>query len=371
MKVPFLDLSRYHSSIKPQLMQTFEECLDNSDFVLGKHVDRFEENFSSFEKGKYGIGVNSGADALFLVQKALGIGRGDEVITVNNTFNATVDSIVRTGATPKIVDAASADLLIDSEQLSKTVTKKTKAIIPVHLYGTPANLDAIQEFCDEKNLYLIQDSAQAHGAKFKGKSLGQYGIVSCYSFYPGKNLGSLGEGGMVVTDNEEIMQKIKILRNTGQKEKYFHEYPGFNSRLHEIQAAFLDIKLKDLDKNNALRNEKVKLYQELMGDESFFQTVSQDVYSSFHLLVLQAKKRDKVIEVLKKNGIGFGIHYPVTINRSNAYRDYDFSKQKFPISEQAAENVISLPIFAELSNDEISYVCNTLKENKAEFLHYT
>lgn len=371
MKVPFLDLSRYHSSIKPSLMNAFEECLDTSDFVLGKHVERFEQNFSSYEKGKYGIAVNSGADALFLAQKALGIGPGDEVITVNNTFNATVDSIIRTGATPKIVDAASSDLLMDPEQVSKAVTKKTKAIIPVHLYGTPVNLDALQEICDDKNLYLIQDSAQAHGAKFKGKSLGQYGTVSCYSFYPGKNLGSLGEGGMVVTENEEVMQKVKIFRNTGQKEKYFHEYPGFNSRMHEIQAAFLDIKLKDLAKNNTLRNQKVKYYKELMGDESLFQTVSQDKYSSFHLLVLQAQNRDKTIDVLKKNSIGYGIHYPVPINMSNAYRAFDFSKQKFPVSEKAARNVISLPIFAELTNEEISYVCNVLKENKVEFLSYS
>ena len=371
MKVPFLDLSRYHSSIKPQLLNAFEECVDNSNFVSGNKVKQFEENFSTFEKGKYGIGVSTGADALFLVQKALGIGSGDEVITVNNTFNATVDSIIRTGANPKVVDVSISDFLMDVDQLSKAVNDKTKAIIPVHLYGKPARLDYLEEFCSDHDLYLIQDSAQAHGAKYNNKSLGEFGEASCYSFYPGKNLGALGEGGMIVTDNDELMDKLNILRNACQKEKYFHEYPGFNARMHEIQGAFLNIKLKDLEKNNALRNSKVKLYKELMGNDSLFQLMPQGVYSSYHLLVLQAKNRSALIDILKENSIGFGIHYPVPINKANAYCNFEISKQCFPISEVAAKNVISLPIFAELTDTEISFVCEVLKNYKLEFLPYS
>ena len=369
-KVPFLDLNRYHQTIKPQILQTFEECLDQSSFVLGNHVADFEKHYASFEQSKYGIGVASGADALYLVQLALGIGSGDEVITVNNTFNATVDSIAKTGATPVLVDARLDDLLIDIDQIQAKITNRTKAIIPVNLYGKPAQLDAVQEICQQNNLYFIQDAAQSHGAKFKGNGLGNYGDAACISFYPGKNLGSMGEGGMVLTNNSELMDKIKVLRNAGQIEKYKHEYVGHNSRLQEVQAAILDIKLKDLANQNSNRKTNVKIYKEFINNDNLFQKVSKSEDSSYHLLVFKTKNRDKLMEQLKNKNIGFGIHYPVPINKANAYKNLPFFKESFPVSESVSQQIISFPMFPDLTREEIEYTCKVFNDNKNDFIPY-
>lgn len=364
--IPLVDLKRQHQALKKEILQTLEKALENSQFILGKEVEKFEDEFAKFCGCKYAIGVNSGTDALTLSLKALNIKEGDEVITVPNTFVATVDAITRNGAKPVFVDVDERSFLLDISQLEKAITPKTKAIIPVHLYGQPCNMDEILEIAEKYNLYVIEDACQAHGAEYKGKRVGGFSILSCFSFYPAKNLGALGDGGIIVTNNEELVEKLKMLRNYGQKEKYFHEFTGFNSRLDEIQAAILRIKLKYLEKWIEQRRKNAKLYnEELEGTEKILTPIElperKHVYHLYVIRVLD-RKRDMLREFLVNNKIYPGIHYPIPIHLTNAYRYLGYEKGSFPVTEKLSNEILSLPMFPELREEEIVYICEKIKE---------
>ena len=370
--IPFVDLKRIHKPILKDLMRVTQEIIESSQFVMGDSLKSFEERFSSYIGTKYGVGVASGADALFLALKAIGVKRGDEVITVNNTFNATVDAILRAGAIPRIVDVKYNDLLMNVDLVEKAITEKTKAIIPVHLYGNPVQMDLLMEIRDnfDGNIKIIQDAAQAHGATYHNKPLGFFGDILCYSFYPAKNLGALGEGGYVASDDPEISKKVKILRNCGQTKKYFHTKVGFNSRLENLQAAYLLIKLEKLEEWNHSRRKSAFSYYDAMKKLENIQTLqeAENGKSVFHLFVIRVKQRKKLIEIFQRNGIQFGIHYPIPINKAEAYKEFNFSKESFIVSQQAAKEIISLPMFPYMRNDEIARVIGALEEYNRNFM---
>jgi len=363
--VPFVDLKRIHEPIVKDLMRVTQEIIKSSQFVMGESLKKFEERFSSYVGSRYGVGVASGADALFLALKAIGIKQGDEVITVNNTFNATVDAILRAGAIPRIVDVKKNDLLMNVDLIEKAITEKTKAIIPVHLYGNPVQMDFLMKMRDKNdgNIKIIQDAAQAHGATYHNKPLGFFGDILCYSFYPPKNLGALGEGGFVASDDPEICTEIKILRNCGQIKKYFHTKVGFNSRLENLQAAYLLIKLEKLEEWNQSRRKSAFRYYECIEKLENIQMLQEDEKgkSVFHLFVIRLKQREKLIEIFQRKRIQFGIHYPIPINKAEAYKEYKFSKESFDVSERAAEEILSLPMFPYMRNDEIERVVEALE----------
>lgn len=364
--IALVDLRRQHECIKDRILQKIEELIDKSQFILGEEVQKFEDEFARFCGCKYAVGVNSGTDALTLSLKALDIKEGDEVITVPNTFVATVDAITRNGARPVFVDVDEKSFLLDTSKLEKVITSKTKAIIPVHLYGQPCNMDEILEIAEKYDLYVIEDACQAHGAEYKGKRVGSFGILSCFSFYPAKNLGALGDGGVIVTNDEELAEKLKMIRNYGQKEKYFHEFVGFNSRLDELQAAILRIKLKYLEKWIDQRRKNTEVYnEELEKIEEILTPIElPNRKHVYHLYVIRVSgnKRNELKEFLAKNNIYTGIHYPIPIHLTKAYRHLNYKKRFFPITEKLSQEILSLPMFPELEEEEIIYVCDTIKK---------
>jgi len=364
MKINFVDLKRQYDSIKKEIDNAIERIIDNTSFILGKEVTDFEKNFSDFCNTKYSVGVASGTDALFLSLKALGVGQGDEVITVANTFIATPLAISHCNAKPVLVDCNPNDYNIDISKIESAITSKTKAIMPVHLYGQPADMDPILELAEKHNLKVVEDSCQAHGAEYKKKRTGSLGNIGCFSFYPGKNLGAYGDGGAITTNNSEIYEKLKLLREYGQKKKYHHTLKGYNSRLDSIQAAVLNIKLKYLDKWNNQRIKNAKLYNELLeGDEDIIPPIeSEDVKHIYHLYVIRYDARDKLAEHLQSKGISTLIHYPVPIHLQEAYSDLGYSKGSFPIAEEYSNIILSLPMFPELNEEEITYTANSIKE---------
>ncbi|MFX1336350.1 MAG: DegT/DnrJ/EryC1/StrS family aminotransferase [Promethearchaeota archaeon] len=369
--VPFSDLRRIHKSLIQDLLNVTEELLGSSQFILGKQLLEFEEKFSNYIGSKHGAGVASGADALFLALKAIGVKQGDEVITVNNTFNATVDAIIRAGASPRIIDINENDLLINLDLLKQAVSKKTKAIIPVHLYGNPVNMSLIEELRNEiaPDVKIIQDAAQAHGATYNNKPLGNFGDVVCYSFYPSKNLGALGDGGFIASNDSEFINQIKVLRNCGQKQKNTHTEVGFNSRLDNLQAAYLLIKLKKLEDWNQSRRTIAFKYQESLQECNGVQIVNetQKGKNVYHLFVIRMKKREELINSFQRQNIQFGIHYPVPINLTEAYENFNFFKKSFPVSEQVAKEIISIPIFPYMKDEEVAKVVNTIKQTSRSF----
>lgn len=364
--IALVDLRRQHECIKDRILQKIEELIDKSQFILGEEVQKFEDEFARFCGCKYAVGVNSGTDALVLSLKALDIKEGDEVITVPNTFVATVDAITRNGARPVFVDVDEKSFLLDTSKLEKVITSKTKAIIPVHLYGQPCNMDEILEIAEKYDLYVIEDACQAHGAEYKGKRVGSFGILSCFSFYPAKNLGALGDGGIITTNDESLGEKLKMLRNYGQKEKYYHEFVGFNSRLDELQAAILRIKLKHLEKWIYQRRKNAKIYgEELEKIEEITTPIElPERKHVYHLYVIRVpeRKRDALKEFLISNKIYPGIHYPVPLHLTNAYRYLGYKEGSFPVTEKLSNEILSLPMFPELREEEIVYVCEKIME---------
>jgi dTDP-4-amino-4,6-dideoxygalactose transaminase len=307
------------------------------------------------------VGVNSGSDALFLVLKALQIGRDDEVITVSHTFISSVDSIVRNGAKPVFIDINPDTYCIDTSQIEKKITKKTKAILPVHLYGNPVNMDSIMETAKKYNLYVIEDACQAHGAKYKCKRVGGIGDVGCYSFYPVKNLGAYGDGGMVVTDNAELAEKIRKLRNYGQPKKYEHDFVGVNSRLDEIQAACLRVKLKHLDRWNQGRRQIASLYATLLKNIPVI-TPGQSEFAEhvYHLYVIRSEHRDSLQEKLSKKNIHTQIHYPIPVHKQKAYQELGFNVT-LPVTEQICKEILSLPMHPFLKKNDVHTVVEAIK----------
>lgn len=363
MNIKLVDLVRQNQQIKSELLPIIEEVIDNAEFVLGKSLEKFERNFASYCGKKYAIGVNSGTDALRLALIAYGIGEGDEVITVSNGYFSTAMVISQIGARPVFVDVDPQSYLIDLNKLASVLTPKTKAIVPVHLYGQAAEMDTIIGFAHKHDLVVIEDACQAHGAEYKNQKV-PYGETGAFSFYPGKNLGCFGDGGAIVSDNRKIIERIAYLRNDGAKNKYFHEMFGFKSRLDDLQSAVLNFKLKLLDSWNQKRRLHAKKYSQLLGNVKGIRipNESKNRKHVFHLYVIQYGRRDLLREFLREKGVETGIHYPIPIHLQNAYKNYGFKKNQFPVTEKASSTILSLPMFPELTVDEIEFVAGQIKK---------
>jgi dTDP-4-amino-4,6-dideoxygalactose transaminase len=363
MKVPFVDLRTQYENIKEDIHKSVERSLQQSQFILGSSVQDFEQKFADYTQTKYAGGVASGTDALFLALKALDIGDGDEVITAANTFIATVLSISHTGANPVLVDIDPETYTIDPLKIEPNITSKTKAIIPVHLYGQMADMEPIMKMAQEHNLRVIEDACQAHGAEYKKKKSGSWGNIGCFSFYPSKNLGAYGDGGMVTTSDLRLYGKLKMLREYGQVEKYHHQIKGYNSRLDTLQASVLLTKLPYLNKWNENRRDLAHLYTSLLS-ESCVITPKEAPFCKhvYHLYVIRTSKRNELKKHLETNGIFCGIHYPLPVHLQPAFLDLGYKKGDFPITEKYAQELLSLPMYPELTRDHVKYVVKKIKE---------
>jgi dTDP-4-amino-4,6-dideoxygalactose transaminase len=368
--VPFVDLQAQYPTIAPEINAAVASVIQSADFILGREVNLFEEEFAEYCEVKHAVGVDSGTSALELALRAYDIGPGDEVITAANTFIASALAISHTGAKPVLVDIDPYTYTIDVAGIAKAITARTKAILPVHLYGHPAHMDPIRQLAEKYGLIVIEDACQAHGARYKGKRAGSLGHAAAFSFYPGKNLGAFGDGGMVVTDDRNIAKRLEMLRNYGQKEKYHHQFRGYNRRLDTLQAAILRVKLKYLEKWNAARRWNAKLYQEaLEGTGLITPQEAAGAESVWHLYVIRTENRDMLRENLVSRCISPGIHYPIPIHLQPAYKDLGHERGDFPITEGHAQRILSLPMYAELSSEAIQHVArsirNILSENRS------
>jgi dTDP-4-amino-4,6-dideoxygalactose transaminase len=364
MRVPFLDLSAHHAPLRSEIDAAIEEVIDSGAFAGGPYVAGFEESFAAYCNCKYAVGVGSGTDALWLVLLAFGVGPGDEVITVPNTFMATAEAITYCGATPVFVDVDALTYTMDPALLEDAITPRTKAVIPVHLFGQPADMDPIVEIARSHGLIVIEDAAQAHGAEYKGRRAGSLGDAACFSFYPGKNLGAFGEAGAVVTGDADLQKKLMILRDHGQTHKYHHAMVGWNARMDGIQAAVLGVKLRHLEQGNELRRSHAVKYDDaLQGIEELITPyVADHARHVYHIYAIRVPRRDEIIALLAEMGVACGIHYPVPIHLQEAYRSLEYEIGEFPITERAAHQFISLPMFPELTSGQIEVVIKAVKE---------
>jgi dTDP-4-amino-4,6-dideoxygalactose transaminase len=366
-KVPFLDLKAHHAPLRAEIDLAIGEVIDSGAFAGGPFVAQFENEFAPFCGSRHAIGVGNGTDALWLALLACGVGPGDEVITVPNTFMATAEAITYTGATPVFVDVDERTYTMDPGLLEQARTPRTKAIIPVHLFGQVADMDPILSFARKHGLYLIEDAAQAHGAEYKGRKAGSIGDVGCFSFYPGKNLGAFGEAGAVVTDDDKLQEKIRILRDHGQVRKYYHSMVGWNCRMDGIQAAILRIKLRHLDQANQRRRTHARQYGQLFqGLEEIVPPLEADYARHvYHIYPIRVRERDEVMRLLEGKGIGCGIHYPVPIHLQEAYQGLGYRAGAFPVSERICAELISLPMFPELTQAQVDLVVDSVRQSLA------
>ena len=362
-KVPFLDLTAHHTPLRAEFDEAISEVIDSGAFAGGPVVAEFEREFAAFCGSLYATGLGSGTEALWLALLACGVGRGDEVITVPNTFMATAEAITYAGATPVFVDVDERTYTMDPAKLAESLTPKTKAVIPVHLFGQAADMDPILAFGRKHNLYVIEDAAQAHGALYKGHKAGSLGDAGCFSFYPGKNLGAFGEAGAVVTNDKKLDEKIRILRDHGQVRKYHHMMVGWNCRMDGIQAAVLRVKLRHLDQNNRFRRKRASQYNQILAELEEFITPREASYGQhvYHIYAVQTKERNEVMRLLEQKGIGCGIHYPVPVHLQEAYKDLGYRQGAFPISERTSAEFLSLPMFPELSDMQVELVTDAVK----------
>lgn len=362
MRVPFLDLKAQYASIKDEITPAIAGVLEDCAFVLGKRVGEFETNFAKYSGAKHCVAVDTGTSALHLALMVAGVKPGDEVITAANTFIATCAAISYTGATPILVDTDPNTYTIDPELLKRAITRKTKVILPVHLYGRPAAMDAINAIAREHGIIVIEDACQAHGAHYKGKPAGSLGQAACFSFYPGKNLGAYGEGGAIVTDNEEWDQKLRMLRDHGSLQKYHHDALGYNYRMEGIQGAVLNVKLKHLDEWNTKRRRNADLYrQKLAGANLVLPPKDDDSQSVYHLFVVQVDDRARFQDDLKAEEIDTLIHYPIPVHRQKAYPQ--MAALSFPVTERLSGRIVSLPMFAELTEAQIEHVAQVARHS--------
>lgn len=362
IRIPFVDLKRQYLSLKEKINPKVGDVLRHAQYILGENVEAFEEEFADYCNVKYAVGVASGSDALILSLKSLGIGSGDEVITVPNTFIATVDAISKVDAKPVFADVYPDTYNIDTAKIEECITDNTKAIIPVHLYGQMADMDPILKLADAYDLKVVEDACQAHGAEYKHKKAGSLGDTGCFSFYPAKNLGAAGDGGIITTNNEELAGKLRMLRNYGQSKKYYHDFIGFNSRLDEIQAAILRVKLKYIDRWNDQRRENAKIYNKILEKTpGIIRPVEEESRKHvYHLYVIQCKSRGELQDYLNSKGISTGIHYPIPVHLQEAYKKSGYGTLDFPVTRRCADKIISLPMFPELKSDEIKYVADNI-----------
>jgi len=360
-KIPCLDLKGQQKQIKKEVFEAFEKVYDNTAFSGGPAVEEFEKAFSAFCSTTYAVGVNNGTSALHLAMLALGIGEGDEVIVPANTFIATAWGVSYTGATPVYVDCDPDTWEIDVTKIEAKITSRTKAIAGVHLYGQPFDIDAVQAICKKHNLFLVEDAAQAQGAKYHGKPVGGFGELGCFSFYPGKNLGACGEAGGITTNNEGYYQHLLKLRNHGSAVRYYHDIIGYNMRMGGLEGASLTIKLKYLNSWNQRRQEIAARYKaQITNPKIKMQTQPKGHESVFHLFVVTTEKRDELMKFLNEKNIFPGLHYPVPCHLQKAYSHLNYKKGDFPNSEYLAEHCLSLPMYAELTDAEVEYVISVI-----------
>jgi len=360
--IPFGDLKLQYQAIKIELNNAIHSVLNDGWFILGKNVSAFENEFAAYCNASFAVGVGSGTAALQLALMACGIGSGDEVITAPNSATFTALAISATGATPKFVDIDPESYNIDPQKLEEVISPHTKAIMPVHLYGQPADMDPILAIARKHNLFVVEDAAQAHGALYKGRRVGTLGDVGCFSFYPSKNLGAFGDGGMVVTNDPQIAEKVRMLRNGGQKTRYDHQLLGINSRLDELQAAILRVKLAHLEKWNRRRQHIAALYTAILSD-SQVEPPMEMAYAEhvYHLYVIRCEDRSALKKYLAEHGVETSIHYPVPIHLQGAYRWLNLGPGSFPIAERYAEQVLSLPIYPELTDDKVRQIADYIR----------
>ncbi len=365
MNVPFLDLKTQYRTLKPRIDEAVQAVFADAAFILGPQVEEFEKAFAAFIEINYSVGLASGTDALRLAFEALKIGPGDEVILPANTFVATAIGVMEAGATPVLVDIDPKTYLMDYEQLESAHSSRTKAVCPVHLYGRVCDMDQVMAFAERHALAVVEDAAQAHGARWKGKPAGSFGEFGCFSFYPGKNLGAYGDGGGVVTNEESLYRQVRKLRNYGSEIKYQHPEKGMNSRLDSVQAAILSIKLEHLTEWNKQRWEAAKRYTERLATHQSERFTLPDICTAdehvFHLYVIQVDNRDQVAKALADKGIGTVVHYPVPFHLQGGYAKLGHAKGAFPVTESMSNRILSLPMFPEITEAQIDYVCDSLE----------
>jgi dTDP-4-amino-4,6-dideoxygalactose transaminase len=363
MIIPFLDLESIYIELKEELDAAYHRVMNSGWYILGKELEAFEAEFAAYCQARYCIGVGSGLDALYLILKALDIGSGDEVIVPANTYIATWLAVSHTGAQPLAVEPIESTYNLDPRLVTAAITKNTKAIMPVHLYGQSAEMDAINEIADKYNLFVIEDAAQAHGAQYRGKRVGSLGHAAGFSFYPTKNLGALGDGGAIVTHDSKLADKIRLLRNYGSRIKYHNEVKGFNSRLDELQAAFLRVKLAKLDQSNVYRRELAAYYSQGLAETNLILPfVPKNTEPVWHQYVVRTTDRKSLIKHFDKHGIGWMIHYPQSPHQQEAYAGLGLNKGDLPITGQIENEIISLPMGSHLSYDDVQIVINAAIE---------
>lgn len=363
MNVQLVDLHKQYQPCKSEILHGIEQALEGMHLFLGENVQSFEYEFANFCGVKHGIGVSDGTSALHVILRALGIGEGDEVITVPYTFIATAEAILLTGARPVFVDIDPRTYLIDVGQIEAKITVRTKAILPVHLYGQMADMDAINAISQRYGLKVIEDACQAHGAEYKGRRAGCLGDAAAFSFYFSKNLGAYGEGGFITTNDDELAHKVRMLRDHGSERRYYHDLVGMNARLDELQAVVLRAKLPHLDSWNEQRRQNAARYDKCLQDLPLaLPTTCPDNKHVFHLYVIRTERRDELHGYLKEQGIATGIHYPVPVHLQRAMSDLGYRPGELPVSERVAGEVLSLPMYPELENLQISYVSDAIHE---------
>jgi len=363
MNIPLVDLKAQYLSIKSEIDKAIQDVINECAFIKGKYVKEFEKNFANAVGVKHCIGVGNGTEAIYTALRIFGIGSGDEVITPANSFIATSEAITQTGAKVVFVDNDPNNYNININQIENKITTRTRAIVPVHLYGLPVDMDKILYIAKENNLLIVEDCAQAHLAEYKGKKVGSFGNVGCFSFYPGKNLGAYGDAGAVVTNDDFLAKKIRMFANHGRISKYDHEFEGTNCRMDGIQGAVLSVKLKYLPKWTDTRRQIASLYNEYLKDVNEIVTPVEEEYAKhvYHLYVIRVKEREKIQNYLRKNGVSIGIHYPIALPNMLAYKYLAHKKEDFPIASKFQDEILSLPIYPELRKEKVNFICDLIK----------
>ena len=365
MRINSIDFPREYKILKNEMDEAYKRVMESGKYILGSEVLNFEKEFASYCHSKFCIGVGNGLDAIHLSLLAMGIGKGDEVIVPSNTYIATWLAVSHTGATPVPVEPLFNTYNLDPDLIEGAISTKTKAIIPVHLYGQPADMDPINELAQENNLKVIDDAAQAHGALYKGKKVGSLADITAFSFYPTKNLGAIGDGGAITTNNEDLAEKLRILRNYGESKKYVNNIIGYNSRLDELQAAFLRVKLGHLDEMNRKKiSIALKYLKEISNDDVNLPSVMNNVVHVWHQFVIKTKLRDNLKQFMYENGINTLIHYPIPPHMQDAYKSLGLGRGRFKISENLSNQIISLPIHWTLENNEVEYIISAINKWK-------
>ncbi len=366
MNVPFVDLKTQYLGIKKEILIEINDVLDNTAYICGKKAKKFEEDFAKIHDVKYSVGLSTGTDALHVAMHTLGIKQGDEVIVPVNTYIATAEGVSLCYAKPVFVDNDEKTYNIDVNKIEAAITPNTKAIIPVHLYGQPAEMDPILEIAKKYNLHVVEDCAQAHLATYKGKKIGGLGVIGTFSFYPGKNLGAYGEGGAVITNDDKLYDFMYKYRQHGSIEKYIHEIEGHNYRLEEIQAGVLNVKMKYIEEWTENRRKLAKLYTETFKSLGISEVITpyhpEYVNPVYHLYIIRVKDREKLSEHLNKNGVQTGLHYPLPLHMQKAYAHLNYKPEEFPVALKYAKEILSIPMYPEMTEEMVHYVCTTIKK---------